>query len=85
MTPIRVWVRSLGNASRVRVEGMANANLLLDRLGHSFIFKNSEPFEEDRTSSCFSFLVPYGSRLSRAIFEKALIAIPGVQLMAEPA
>ena len=85
MTRFRVWVRPLGNTSRVRVEGRDNAGWLLRRLSESFVFKTSEPVCEEAGSSCCTFHVSYGAQLSRTSFEKLLSAIPEVLLMAETA
>ena len=38
MNVFRVWVRPLGGNCRVRVDGIRNAQWLLNRLGHSFVF-----------------------------------------------
>jgi len=85
MAEFRVWVRSLGHASRVRVEGLANARWLVERLGQLFIFKDSRPFVEDETNVFFSFHVPHNSQISRIRIEKALARLPEVKMMLEPA
>ncbi len=85
MSGFRVWVRALGDACRVRVDGVENARWLLGRLSKSFVFKSCEPIGEERDSSFCTFRVPYNSRLSRSTFEKLLNAIPELVLMPEPA
>ena len=85
MNAFRVWIRSLGNASRVRVEGDENARWLLGRLSQSFVFKSSEPVRAARDPSCCTFRVPYGSQVSRDRVERLLATIPEVTLMTEPA
>ncbi len=85
MTRFRVWLRPLGNTSRVRVEGKDNTGWLLGRLSQSFVFKNSEPVCEEMGSACCTFHVSYGAQVSRLSFEKLLAAIPEVLLMSEPA
>jgi len=84
MNVFRVWARSLGNASRVRVEGNENTRWLLARLSRSFIFKSSEPVCEEMDTAFCTFRVPYSSQVSRSILEKLLAAIPEVDLMLEP-
>ena len=85
MNPFRVRVRPLGRACRVRVDGIANTQWLLDRLGRSFVFKTSEPVHQVSSSSCCTFQVMYSSQMSRRSFEKLLGAIPQVTLMLDPA
>ena len=85
MNAFRVWVRRLGDACRVRVDSMENAKWLLGRLSNSFVFKTSEPMNEDIGSSCCTFCVAYNSQMSHRTFEILLAAIPGVQLMSDPA
>jgi hypothetical protein len=85
MDAFRVWVRSMGSASRVRVEGIENARWLLGRLSRSFVFKSSEPIHEERDTTCCTFRVPYGSHVSLLAFEKLLTRIPEVRLIPDPA
>jgi hypothetical protein len=84
MSAFRVWVRALGNASRVRVDGSENANWLLRRLSEAFVFKSSEPVCEVNGTSCWTFRVPYTSQMSRSSFERLLAKIPEVNLMSDP-
>jgi hypothetical protein len=85
MNPFRVWLRPLGSACRVRVDGTRNAEWLLDRLGRSFVFKTANPMSEDEDSSCCTFQLAYNSQMSRRGFERLLNTIPEVNLMADPA
>jgi hypothetical protein len=85
MNAFRVWVRPLGGAYRVRVDGAENARWLLERLSQSFVFKNTDALAEERDSPFCTFQVPCQSRLSRSAFERLLAAIPEVQLALEPA
>ena len=85
MSTFRVWIRPLGGSSRVRVDGISNAQWLLNRLGHSFVFKTAAPMDEEHGSSCCSFHVAHGFQTSRRGLERTLTAIPDVKLMAEPA
>ena len=84
MNAFRVWIRSLGDTSRVRVEGNENARWLLRRLNQSFVFKSSEPLREQQDTLCCTFEVPHGSQTTRSTFQKLLAAIPEVELLAEP-
>ena len=85
MNTFRVWIRPLYNVCRVRVDGMKNAMWLLTRLSHSFVFKSSEPLEDDEGASCSTFHVPYNFQMSHFQFERLLAGIPQVQLMSDPA
>jgi hypothetical protein len=85
MHPFRVWIRPMGDFCRVRVDGIGNAQWLLQRLGGSFVFATFEPIHELANSTCCTFEVPYNPPLSRAGFQRLLTGIPEVQLMREPA
>jgi len=85
MNAFRVWLRPLGSACRVRVDGVGNAQWLLNRLGHSFVFKTAAPLSEEEGSSCCTFHLAYSSHVSRRGFERLLAAIPEVNLMTDPA
>jgi hypothetical protein len=84
MNVFHVWIRSLGNSSRVRVEGNDNAQWLVGRLSRSFVFKSSQPMHQETSTLFYSFEVPYTSQTSRSTFEKLLATIPEVTLMTEP-
>jgi hypothetical protein len=86
MSLFHVWIRPLSSsACRVRVDGMRNARWLLNRLSESFVFKNSEPLDDDMVTACSSFQVQYSSQMSGPKFAKLLAGIPEVCLMLEPA
>ena len=85
MKAFQVWIRPLSSACRVRVDGIRNAQWLLNRLSQSFVFKSCEPMNDDVVTSCSSFQVPYNSQVSGPMFAKLLAAIPEVNLMLEPA
>ena len=85
MKRFHVWVRSLENSCRVRVDGVENGRWLLDQLGRAFVFKSCEPIHEDQASCSSIFRVSYNSLVSPSILRKTLAAIPEVQLMADPA
>ncbi|MBN2293603.1 MAG: hypothetical protein JXM70_14330 [Pirellulales bacterium] len=85
MNAFSVWIRPLGGNCRVRVDGIKNAQWLIDRLAKSFVFKTSEPMDKDRGSLSCTFRVAYSSQISHRGLEKLLAAIPEVNLMMEPA
>jgi hypothetical protein len=85
MNAFRVWIRPLVSVCRVRVEGSRNAQWLLNRLSQSFVFKSSEPLDDDMATACSSFQVQYSSQMSGPRFAKLLATIPEVNLMSEPA
>lgn len=85
MTPFHVWLRPLGGACRVRVDGVENTQWLLHRLGQSFVFKTADPIAEEADSSCCTFRVQYDSQMSRHGLEKLLAAISEITLMTDPA
>ena len=85
MNTFHVWIRPLGNACRVRVDGAENAMWLLAQLGHCLAFNNCEPIRDDEASFRSSFHVPYTPEMPRTRFEELLADIPQVELMLEPA
>ncbi len=85
MKQFHVWVRSLENSCRMRVDGVENGRWLLDQLGRAFVFKTCEPINEDQEARSSTFRVSYNSQMSRSLVQKVLAAIPEVQLMADPA
>ena len=58
---------------------------LLTRLSDSFVFKTSEPLDDNLATACLSFQVQYSSQMSGSKFATLLAAIPEVNLMSEPA
>ncbi len=85
MNAFRVWIRPLVSVCGVRVDGIHNAQWLLNRLSQFFVFKSCEPINDDVVTSCSSFQVPYNSQVSGPKLAKLLAAIPEVNLMLEPA
>ena len=85
MNAFRVWIRSSESNCRVKVDGISNAQWLLNRLGHSYVFKTAAPISEEEGSSCCSFRVAYNSQTSRRGLARLLGAIPEVKLMTAPA
>jgi hypothetical protein len=84
MKAFRVWIRRLDGACRLRVDGLENADWLLRRLSHSFVFKTSEPLHDMRDSSDCTFCVAHNAQLPGPAFEKLLAGIAEVKLMLEP-
>jgi hypothetical protein len=85
MTGFRVWIQSLADDCRLRVDGMQNARWLLTRLARAFIFKSAKPITDDEGPSSCVFHLGYSSQMSRPTLEKALTAIPEVELLLDPA
>ncbi|MBN2022431.1 MAG: hypothetical protein JW809_06515 [Pirellulales bacterium] len=85
MNSFPVWLRPLGETCRVRVDGVQNAQWLLNRLGLSFVFKTAAPITEDADSTNCTFCVAYSSHMSRRELEKVLAMIPEVSVMMDPA
>jgi hypothetical protein len=80
----RVWVRSLGNACRVRVEGTGNAQWLVDRLAQTPALAGLEFVDVKPDGTTCTFRVPNSAERTLASLEQELAHIPGVQLMLEP-
>lgn len=85
MTGFRVWIRSLADDCRVRVDGMQNARWLLTELGRSFIFKDAKSINDDDGPSACVFHLRYSPQMSRLTVERALAAIPELELIRETA
>ncbi len=83
-TTIRVWVRSLGNSCRVRVESMENARWLLARLTEKKALAGLSQMEITPTDSGCLFQIPNATKRTLETLETALGAIPEVQLMLSP-
>jgi hypothetical protein len=85
MNTFRVWIRPLYNVCRVRVDGIENTKWLLNRLSQFFVFKSSEPINDDEGASSSTFHVRYSCQMSHFKFERLLAGIPQVRLMSDPA
>lgn len=84
MDAFEVWVRPLGECCRVRVNGVRNAEWLLERLDDSLAISNAEPCSETGESDICSFEVLCSEPRSRNRLERALAAIPEVKLSMRP-
>jgi hypothetical protein len=80
----RVWVRSLGNACRVRVEGADNAQRLVDRLAQTPALAGLQFVDVQPNGSTCTFQVPASVERTLATLEHELGSMSGVQLMLEP-
>jgi hypothetical protein len=85
MNKFRVWMRPVDGTCQVRVDGIENTKWLIYRLGQFFVFKTSEPLEEDEGSSCCTFRVAGSSQTSRHRLTRLLGAIPEVKLILDRA
>lgn len=83
MNAFNVWLHSLSDICRVRVDGIENAKWLLDRLSPSGKVKNSEQFSTMEEISGLRFEVLLSPRFCRSRFERLLAAIPEVNLKME--
>lgn len=80
----RVWVRSLGNACRVRVEGVHNAEWLVDRLARTSALEGLDSVDLQPHGSICTFEIPNSIARTLASLETELAQMPGVELMLEP-
>lgn len=83
MIRFKVAVRPLDTFCRVRVEGVENGRWLLDHLSRLFIFKSSDPINEDAGAGSSTFRVSYSSQVSLSLLQKILGTIPQVILITE--
>ena len=84
MNTFQIWIRPLGDACRVRVEGKDNCKWLFSRLTEWV------EVSECRDLTCkpdgqYTFNVPYGGELTTQTFTKMLRELPQIQLMSQPA
>jgi|GEM_PF-832680 len=85
MNPFRVWLSPFGATCKVRVDGITNANWLLNRLRQSFVFQSCEPVNDEEGSSCCTFHMTYSNQQCYHTFERLLSAIPEVEWTLDPA
>jgi hypothetical protein len=81
MQTFRVWVQPLDYEYLVCVDGLKNAQWLLDQLGRSFVFRSSQPISQDTNSPLCTFQVPCGPQLTLTKLQKLLANIPEVTLL----
>jgi hypothetical protein len=85
MDTFHVWLSPLGATCKVRVDGITNANWLLNRLHRSFIFQSCDPVNDEDGSSCCTFLMTYSTQRCYRTFERLLATIPEVEWTLDPA
>jgi hypothetical protein len=85
MDTFHVWLSPLGATCEVRVDGINNANWLLNRLRQDFVFNSSKPVSDEESSACCTFCITYSTQKCYRTFEKLLAIIPEVEWMLDPA
>jgi hypothetical protein len=85
MKVFNVWIRRMDGAFGLRVDGLKNAEWLLDRLSGFFVFKTCEPLREVPNSSNYTFRVAHNSQMPVHRFEKLLAGIAELKIFLEPA
>ncbi len=80
MKTFQVWIRPLGEACRVRVDGLENGRWLLARLIETSGIKRGEPTAEGEPFGLFTFLVALSPTMTRSMLGEWLAAIPEVNL-----
>lgn len=84
LSPVRVWVRALGQSCRVRLEGVEQAQWVLAQLEKKKALEGVVEVEIRTTANGCLFEVPNASKGALATLEAALGAIPEVELMLSP-
>lgn len=85
MKSFQVWIRPLGEACRIRVDGNENGRWLLTRLMGLSGGASCHPVCQVGAFGFFTFLVAYSPSLTRSNLGKLLAAIPEVELTSQPA
>jgi hypothetical protein len=85
MDAFHVWLSPFGATCKVRVDGITNANWLLNRLHQSLIFQSCEPVNDEDGSSCCTFRMTYSTQQCYRTFERLLAAIPELEWTLDPA
>jgi hypothetical protein len=78
VTRFQVRVQSTGYGYQLNVDGVDNAQWLLDRLGQSFVFRSAKPIAHALSGPQCTFEVVSGPLLSYDAFLKLLANIPEV-------
>ena len=81
---IRVWVRSLGNGYRFRLESEESGQWLLERLKEQDALAGLGPVEIQTTDAGCRFQIPNADQRTLDTLERALKEIAGVELMLSP-
>ncbi len=83
-SPIRVWVRTLGNSCRMRLESKEHAQWLLDRLRERNALDELDKVEIHPTDAGCRIQIPNAAERTLTTLETALREIPDVELMLSP-
>jgi len=83
-SPVRVWVRSLGNSCRVRLESVDDAHWLFTRLLEENAIPEQNQIEIQPTDTGLQFQIPNKDGRTLATLESTLGRIAGVKLMLSP-
>jgi hypothetical protein len=83
-SPVRVWVRSLGQSCRLRVENVEQAHWVLARLEEKSALEGLSQIDIRPTEAGCLFEIPNASLRTLASLEVALGEIPEVELMLSP-
>lgn len=81
---IRVWVRTLGNTCRVRVDKEEHLHWLVEQLSRDPEYTGLKKLDLDTAREKCLLHISYSESGSLARLEEALSQIRGVQLMTEP-
>lgn len=81
---IRVWVRSLGQSCRVRMDTIEHARWVLERLKEKKALEGLLQVDIQITEAGCSFEIPNATQRTLATLESALEEIPEVDLMLSP-
>lgn len=81
---IRVWVRSLGQSCRIRVQSEEEARWLLEQLDRKKALDGLSDVKIYTTDSGCLFEIPTATQRTLATLETALEEIPEVDLMLSP-
>ncbi len=83
-SPIRVWVRTLGNSCRIRLESQDHAQWLLAQLRERNALIGSDDVQIHPTDSGCRIQIPNAAERTLTTLETALREIPDVELMLSP-
>ena len=78
-----VLMRCVGHGCHLSVDGMANAQWLLSRLSHEFVFKNSSVIRQEAESSKYGFDITCIPPMSSSRLESLLRRIPSLNVTSE--
>lgn len=85
MRPFRVWLRPLGEACRLRVEGRDNAVWLRDRVTASLNVRCNESSNNQDSNGIITLVVRYGPQVSHVELYRLLDRLRELEVMCQPA